>query len=180
MTWRRTRSTLYHLCRWHPTRISVVALKDVPSKRLRHAEGIRQPTASWAVIRTQPGDQGRRLFPSLGLPQFKKDMDKMEQIQWRATFCWKLESHALGREAEGACLFILEEKRCCGEPTGSLHGEWWRALHTGAWWEDKGQQAENFSLDIKKNFLTSRTVKQQVVQSPFLEVFETRQQHSLL
>lgn len=79
-------------------------------------------------------------------------------------------------------MFIPEEKRLCGEqdagnilliPTGSLHGEQCHALHTGVCWEDKRQHTENFRLHIKKNFLTSRTVKQQVVQSPFLEVFES-------
>ena len=45
-----------------------------------------------------------RPHPVLASPQYKKDVDKLEQIQWRAIFCWRLEHHVLGGEAEGTGL----------------------------------------------------------------------------
>lgn len=70
-------------------------------------------------------------------------------------------------------------------PMGALRGERSQALHRGAWWEGETQQAGSFTLGIKKNFFTPRTIKQwigfprEVVQSPSLRVFKTRQQPSL-
>ena len=89
-------------------------------------------------------------------------------------------------------MFIPGERRLQGVPsdslqipTGALHGEWSQAFHSGARWEGKTQQAESFTLGIKKNLFTPRTIKQwigfprEVVQSPSLQVFKTRQQPSL-
>lgn len=69
-----------------------------------------------------------------------------------------------GREP---ALFILGERRLRGVPSdslqipmGALRGERSQALHRGAWWEGKTQQAGSFTLGIKKNFFTPRTIKQ--------------------
>lgn len=73
--------------------------KSVPSLQ-------RRPTASWVGWFYRLCRSREEVIPVysthfrphqvLASPQYKKDVDKLEQIQQRPTFCWRLEHHALG------------------------------------------------------------------------------------
>lgn len=84
-----------------------------------------------------------RPHPVLHSLHYRKDVDKLEQIQWRTTFCWGLDHHALGGEGEGTGLVHPRGEKTPLEDgggsrislqiaTGSLHEECSQAFHSGA------------------------------------------------
>ncbi|XP_077772840.1 uncharacterized protein LOC114582471 [Podarcis muralis] len=125
-------------------------------------------------------------------PQFKKDTDKLERVQRRATKMVKgLETMPYEEQLRELGMFSLEKRRLRGDMIAMFkyikgcHIEEGERLFSAApekrtWSNGSKLQERRFHLNMRKNFLTVRAVRQwnllprSVVESPSLEVFKQR------
>ncbi|XP_053261122.1 uncharacterized protein LOC128421867 [Podarcis raffonei] len=125
-------------------------------------------------------------------PQFKKDTDKLDRVQRRATKMVKaLETMPYEERLRELGMFSLEKRRLRGDMIAMFkyikgcHIEEGERLFSAApekRTRSNGSklQERRFHLNIRKNFLTVRAVRQwnllprSVVESPSLEVFKQR------
>lgn len=121
----------------------------------------RGPTTSWAVW---TGEVIIPLYSTLISPllqywvhfgglQYSKDIAKLERAQRSVTRM--VEHLPCEQRLRELGLLSLERRQIWGtwQQPGSTYREVTEALHTGAWWEDKGMSwNKSVRLDIKKTF----------------------------
>ena len=125
-------------------------------------------------------------------PQFKRDIDKLEQVQRRATKMVRgLQTMSYEERLQDLGMFSLQKRRRRGDTIAvfrylkGCHSAEGLALFSLA---QEGRtrsngmklQGSRYRLDIRKNFLTVRAISEwnklpkEVVSSPSLEVFKRR------
>uniref|UniRef100_A0A8D0DXF8 Reverse transcriptase domain-containing protein n=1 Tax=Salvator merianae TaxID=96440 RepID=A0A8D0DXF8_SALMN len=124
-------------------------------------------------------------------PQFKKDTDKLEQVQRRATKMVNgLQTMSYEERLKELGMFSLQKRRLRGDMIAvykylkgchSAEGSDLFSLAQGRTRSNGMKlQGKRFRLDVRKNFMTVRTINQwnrlpqEVVSSPSMEVFKRR------